>query len=114
MERLEYKGYIGSIEYSKEDNCLFGQVLGLNKEICITYEGFTAEELYHDFTAGIDHYLDCCLRKGINPVKSYTGVLNILLPAEIHSRVTMYAQNHGTSINAFVSDSLERRLEVVS
>ena len=58
MERLEYKGYFGSIEYSKDDNCLFGQVLGWNKQTCITYEGFTAEELYHDFKAGIEHYLD--------------------------------------------------------
>ena len=26
MDYLEYKGYKGSVEYSKEDNCLFGKV----------------------------------------------------------------------------------------
>ena len=43
MDYLEYKGYKGSVEYSKEDNCLFGKVQGLSKEL-ITYEGQTLEE----------------------------------------------------------------------
>ena len=37
MDYLEYKGYKGSVEYSKDDNCLFGKVQGLSKEL-ITYE----------------------------------------------------------------------------
>ena len=111
MDRLEYKGYYGSIEYSKEDNCLFGEVLGLNKETFISYEGNTAEELYNDFKEGIEHYLDFCQRKGIKPKKSYNGVLNIRIPSEIHSRIATYAENHGTSINSFIRDSIERRLE---
>jgi len=113
MEKLEYKGYFGSIEYSKEDNCLFGKVLGLNKGTAISYEGVTADELYNDFKDGIEHYLDFCQRKGIKPKKSYNGVLNIRIPSETHSRVAMYAENHGTSINSFIRDSIERRLEVV-
>ena len=56
MDKLEYKGYYGSIEYSKEDNCLFSKVLGLNKETCITYEGGTAEELYNDFNPTCRNY----------------------------------------------------------
>ena len=33
MDFLEYKGYKGSVEYSKEDNCLFGKVQGLSKDL---------------------------------------------------------------------------------
>ena len=113
MERLEYKGYFGSIEFSKEDNCLFGKVLGLSKETCITYEGDTAEELYNDFKAGIEHYLDYCQRKDVTPQKSYTGVINIHIPSEIHNRIATYVENHGTTVNAFIRDSIERRLETV-
>ena len=39
MGQLKHKGYTGSVEYSKEDNCLFGRVLGLRK-------GTTIIELY--------------------------------------------------------------------
>ena len=48
MNHLEYKGYYGSIEYSKEDKCLYGKVLGMTKD-CILYEGNTIEELETDF-----------------------------------------------------------------
>jgi len=113
MDKLEYKGYYGSIEYSKEDDCLFGKVLGMPNNL-LSYEGQTAAELFVDFKDAIDSYLDFCQRKGIKPKKSYNGVLNIRIPVEIHSRIAMYAENHGTSINAFIRDSIERRLEVVS
>jgi len=65
MENLEYKGYSGSIEYSKEDNCLYGKVIDLDKGTCITYEGSTALELYEDFKGSIDDYLDYCKNRGI-------------------------------------------------
>jgi predicted HicB family RNase H-like nuclease len=60
MNRLEYKNYVGSIEYNKADDCLHGQVLGLSKNLCIIYEGGTIEELYDDFKNGVDHYLEDC------------------------------------------------------
>jgi len=110
MDKLEYKGYYGSIEYSKEDECLFGKALGMPNNL-ISYEGNTASELYADFKAAIDSYLDYCQRKGIKPRKGYSGVLNIRIPSEIHTRMAMYAENQGTSINAFIRDSIERRLE---
>ena len=112
MNKLEYKGYYGSIEYSKEDDCLFGKVMGMPDNL-ILYEGNTASELYSDFKSAIDSYLDCCQSNGLKPRKSYNGVLNIRIPSEIHSRIAIYAEIHGTSINSFIRDSIERRLETV-
>ena len=113
MEMLEYKGYFGNIEYSKDDNCLYGQVVGLKKNVCIIYEGNTAKELYDDFKNGIDHYLADCMADGIQPEKTYNGVLNIYIPSDIHIKIAEYAENQKTSIDAFVRDSIERRLEAV-
>ena len=112
MDKLEYKGYYGSIEYSKEDDCLFGKVLGMPDNL-ISYEGNTATELYADFKEGIESYLDFCQRKGIKPRKSYNGVLNIRIPSHIHSRIAMYAENHGISINAFIRNSIEKQLQTI-
>ena len=113
MEILEYKGYFGNIEYSKADNCLHGRVLGLNKNIFIVYEGNTAEELYNDFKDGVEHYLSCCEEEGTQPEKPHNGVLNIHIPIEIHSKIAVYAKNHGTSINSFICETIEHRLEKV-
>ena len=112
MNKLEYKGYYGSIEYSKDDDCLFGKVLGMPGNL-ISYEGHTATGLYTDFKDAIDTYLEYCQTNGIKPKKSYSGVLNIRIPSEIHSRIAIFAENRGTSINAFIRDSIERRLETV-
>ena len=112
MDKLEYKGYYGSIEYSKEDDCLFGRVLGMPNNL-ISYEGNTANELYADFKDAIESYLDYCKRTGIKPRKSYNGVLNIRIPSKIHSRIAIYAENHGTSINAFIRESIEQKLEYI-
>jgi predicted HicB family RNase H-like nuclease len=110
MDKLEYKGYYGSIEYSKEDECLFGKVMGMPNNL-ISYEGNTAAELYADFKEAINAYLEYCQRKGVKPRKAYNGVLNIRIPSDIHCRIAMMAENTGTSINAFIRDSIEWKLE---
>ena len=50
MKTLNYKGYIGSIEVSEEDNCLYGKVLDLPNDTEITYEGDTVQGLREDFS----------------------------------------------------------------
>jgi len=112
MNNLKYKGYLGSIEYSEADNCFYGKALGMSKS-CITYEGESASELIEDFNGAIDMYLDYCKTKGFEPEKPYNGVLNIHIPPEVHVKLGIYAENHGTSINSFIRDSIERRLETV-
>jgi predicted HicB family RNase H-like nuclease len=113
MDKLEYKGYYGTVEYNREDNCLYGKVTGMDRNCRITYEGETVAELVDDFKAGVDHYLDYCEREGVKPCKSYSGVLNIRIPAEIHGRVAMIAENAGTTVNAFIRELIEKRLESI-
>jgi predicted HicB family RNase H-like nuclease len=64
-----------------------------------------------DFEAGINNYLDRCQRKGIQPDKPYSGSLNIRIPSDIHNQIAMIAEKNGKSINAYICESLERRLE---
>ena len=52
---MEYKGYIGSVEYSPEDEILYGQILGINA--AASYEGKTMDELRTDFHDAVDSYL---------------------------------------------------------
>jgi predicted HicB family RNase H-like nuclease len=105
MGTLKYKGYSGTVEYSEEESCLFGKVIGMNKNL-ITYEGKTVEELKTDFEAGIDLYLESCKKRGLKPQKPYSGSLNIRIPSEIHSQLALQAQMTGRSINAIIKDLL--------
>ena len=113
MKKLKYKGYIGNIEQSQDNDYFFGQVLGLNKKTCITYEGKTLEELQKDFKEGIEHYLEYCKIENIIPERPRYEALNINIPTEIHYKIITYVKNHGISIEDFVCDSLKKRLEYV-
>ena len=44
---MEYKGYVGSVEFSEEDALFYGKVLGIRA--LISYEGTNAAELVADF-----------------------------------------------------------------
>lgn len=57
---MEYKGYVGTVEFSPEDMVFYGKVQGINS--VISYEGTNAEELVEDFHAAVDDYLDSCKR----------------------------------------------------
>lgn len=107
MDYLEYKGYKGSVEYSKADNCLFGSVQGLSKD-GIIYEGNTLEELEQDFRNGIDDYIATCKANGVEPRKPYSGKLMLRLTPVLHSKVASYAEQSGTTINAFINKVLEK------
>ena len=113
MDYLEYKGYKGSVEYSKDDNCLFGKVHGLSKEL-ITYEGQTLDELRKDFEEGIESYLDYCKAEGIDPAKPYSGKLNLRMPSELHSRVAAFVASTGITINDFINRAITNELKKVA
>lgn len=53
---MEYKGYVGSVEFSEEDALFFGKVLGVLA--LISYEGENARDLVEDFHSAVDDYLE--------------------------------------------------------
>ena len=110
MDYLEYKGYKGSVEYSKEDNCLFGKVQGMSKAL-ILYEGKTVDELRKDFEEGVDSYLEACRADGIEPAKPYSGRLNLRMSSELHSRVAAFVSSTGTTINDFINRAITNELK---
>ena len=111
MDNLNYKGYIGTVEYNAANNCLFGKVEGMVKD-SITYEGQSINELKTDFENAINSYLEGCEELGIKPRKAYSGTLNIRIPSEIHCQIALKAKQSGRSINAIIKDALETQLNL--
>lgn len=52
---FQYKGYVGSVEFSEEDDIFYGKVLGIPS--LISYEGESVTELLADFHDAVDDYL---------------------------------------------------------
>ena len=59
---MEYKGYLGSVEFDEEEGLLFGRVMGIRS--LISYEGESAKELLEDFHGAVDDYLELCRAEG--------------------------------------------------
>ncbi|MBQ3205766.1 MAG: antitoxin HicB [Peptococcaceae bacterium] len=55
MEMMEYKDYVGSIEFSEEDNVFYGKVQNVGG--LISYEGETEGDLYVAFCGAVDDFL---------------------------------------------------------
>jgi predicted HicB family RNase H-like nuclease len=107
---LKYKNFIASIKYSTEDEAFIGKIEGINS--VVSFEGQSVEELVSAFKDAAESYLDFCRRKGITEVqKSYTGVFNVRIDADLHRRAAITAKTHGTTLNTFVKKAIERNLE---
>ena len=106
---MSYKGYLGSVNYSDKDQVFYGKIEGING--LVNFEGESVKELTAAFHEAVDDYLAYCADEGIEPDKSYTGVLNVRLTPAIHRQIAMLALQSGLSINAFIKDTLEEKVE---
>lgn len=105
---LEYKGYLGSVEYSKEDDCLYGKVIGIKG--LISYEGDSLTQLKEDFQNAVDDYLAMCEKKKIQPEKAFKGSFNIRIGADLHRELALRAQTENMSINSFIKMILQKEV----
>ena len=103
---IEYKGYVGSVEFSEEDSLFYGKVMGIRA--LISYEGRDAKELICDFHGAVDDYLAMCSSEGIEPEKAYKGSFNIRITPELHRQAVIAATARQMSLNSFVESSIER------
>lgn len=101
---LSYKSYNGTVEYSREDNCLFGKVIGIKS--LLSYEGDSVQELERDFKNVIDEYLKDCEERNVQPEQPYKGTFNVRIRPELHRNIAVYAIEHGKSLNAAVEEAI--------
>ena len=105
---MEYKGYLGSVEFSEEDALFYGKVLGIRA--LISYEGTNAAELVADFHGAVDDYLELCVQSGAEPEKAYKGSFNVRISPELHKQAVIAAMSHNMSLNSFVETSIQQAL----
>lgn len=109
---IEYKGYIGSIEFSENDGIFFGKVQGIRS--LISYEGTNAADLIADFHGAVDDYLALCEEEGSSPEIAYKGSFNVRFKnRDNHRRAAIYAMTHGQSLNSFIEEAVEKRLDAL-
>ncbi|MDR3226540.1 MAG: type II toxin-antitoxin system HicB family antitoxin [Prevotellaceae bacterium] len=105
---LTYKGFIGSVNFSADDNVFFGKIEGIND--LITFEGESVDELKQAFYYMVDEHIKDCERDKTPVEKSYKGNFNVRLTPELHRKAVITAKLRGRTLNAFVKDAIEKAM----
>jgi predicted HicB family RNase H-like nuclease len=81
---MEYKGYMGIVEYDDDAKLFHGDVI--NTRDVITFQGTTVKEIERAFKDSVDDYLAWCSEEGTEPERPYSGRFNLRLPPELHKK----------------------------
>ncbi len=101
---MEYKGYVGKVEFDDDANIFHGEVINLRD--VVTFQGETVGELRLAFKDSVDDYLELCEERGESPEKPYSGKFIVRVEPELHKAVAMRAKMDHKSLNAWVHDTL--------
>ena len=106
---IEYKGYVGRVEFADSADVFHGRVVNSGPYPIATFEATRASALRREFEHSIDEYLAICEEEGIEPKKPFSGKLNVRLGSELHAAVTMAAEEEGVSINSWIVSAVRER-----
>lgn len=109
---MNYKGYIGTVEYDDENRVFTGSVI--NTRAVITFQGESVDEIEKEFRLSVDDYLSWCKEDGVEPEKPYSGRFNVRFTPELHQRAAVGAKMLGMSLNSFIEKSVKDQLNTIS
>jgi len=108
---MEYKGYLGTVEYDAEAKIFHGDII--NTRDVITFQGTTVKEIERAFKDSIDDYITWCKEEGVEPEKPYSGKFNVRLSPELHRQVAILAKKRHLSLNSFVEKALNNEVTLL-
>ena len=108
---MEYKGYLGKVEFDAEAEIFHGEVINIRD--VITFQGKSVKELTQAFRDSVEDYLAFCKDRGEDPEKPYSGLFVTRISPELHRQVSVAAAVSQKSLNAWVADQLQAGVERV-
>lgn len=106
---IEYRGYVGVVEYDPDIESFFGRVV--NSRDVMTFYGTSVEELRIEMAKTVDVYIEMMDERGEEPPKPLSGDFLVRTgdPA-LHGMLTIAAARAGDSLNAYVVRVLHEHL----
>ena len=106
---LGYKGYYTKVQYSAEDNILFGKIEGIRD--LVNFECDNLSDVEREFHIAVDDYLAFCEEVGQEPDKVFRGSFNVRIAPELHKAAAIKADQQGKTLNAFVADAIQNAVD---
>ncbi len=106
---MQYKGYVGHVEFDAEAGILHGEVLGIRD--VVTFQGSSIAEIEKAFRDSVDDYLAYCQQLGQEPDKPCSGKFVVRPGSQLHRKLNQVAAIDGTSLNSWVVARLQEAVE---
>ncbi|TWI91908.1 type II toxin-antitoxin system HicB family antitoxin [Chitinophaga japonensis] len=103
---LEYKGFIGSVHFSADDDVFFGKIEEIDD--LVTFEGSSVKSLHKSFREAVEDYLELCKQVGKEPLRSVKGSFNIRITPELHRKAIRLSKQQRMNLNQFVQKAIEQ------
>ena len=102
---MEYKGYIGVVEFDDEAGIFHGEVV--NTRDVITFQGKSVAEIKKAYRASVDEYLEFCKERGEEPDRPFSGKLVLRMEPSLHRALAVEARRGKKSLNSLIVEKLE-------
>jgi predicted HicB family RNase H-like nuclease len=106
---LQYKDYVGKVEFSASEAIFSGKVIGIKS--LVSFEGDSVSALVENFRRAIDDYFALCNQDGKQPEKPFKGTFNVRIGADLHRKAALAASERGISLNALVENAIRHNIE---
>ena len=103
---MEYKGYIGVVEFDDEAGIFHGEVV--NTRDVITFQGMSVAEIKKAFRESVDDYLEFCKKRGEESDKPFSGKLVLRMEPSLHRALAVKARRSKKSLNSLIVETLEK------
>jgi len=105
---LKYKNFIGTVQYSADDDIFYGRIDGIDD--LVSFEGDNVKDLRRAFEEAVNDYLQLCEGTGKDPLKSFRGSFNVRISPDLHKKAYLAAAQEGKSLNQFVQSAIDHEV----
>jgi predicted HicB family RNase H-like nuclease len=109
---MQYKGFVGQVELDADASLLHGEIVNIRD--VVTFQGRSVEELQTAFRESVDDYLEFCAERGEAPDKPFSGKFVTRIDPILHRRASSAAASAGMSLNAWLTEKIERAVAAES
>ena len=105
---IEYKGYIGVVDFDPEIDLFHGTVI--NTQDVITFYGASVTELREEMQKSLEIYFEVCEEQGKAPDKPFPEILTIQTGPELYCRIALNAARRQVEIDVYLQEVLEKAI----
>jgi len=102
---LEYKGYTALVQYSDEDGCFIGKVIGISDQI--VFDAPSLEEIRKTFATDVDDYIQYCRQRGREPNRPVSEFLIPVSPL-LYAQASRKAEDDGVPVRTIMETALQK------